>query len=301
MDDSLKHVPLCEELVAITDDIKEALVLRQMLYWVPRMHDTDAYIKEERSHLADEDEAAITLTHGWVHKTGEDIASETMIGSGKTGRRRLASLVEKDYLEERERQNSDWDRTREYRPNVAAIQDDLQSEGYDLQTVVGKDWPVFESLFKLSGRSGQADDSGNQTDDSGEQVADSAPAHNAPTRSETTTETTTESEPRTREEMSDTIINVLRDVGTLTSRLESKAIQLAHELEGEYDPRIVANALREDLGGTLRAWNPNVFKDNVLPRYMEQLVDSKPKNQQEVRGGGQKVDHKPDNPKASMR
>jgi len=279
MDDSLKHVPLCEELVAITDDIKEALVLRQMLFWVPRMRDTDAYIKEERSRLEGDPDDAVSLSHGWVYKTGEEVANETMIGSGKTGRRRLSKLVEKGYLNERERQNSNWDRTREYRPNVEAIQEDLKSEGYELQTVVGKDWPVFESLFRSSLPNRQVDDSTQQNDDSTDQGGDSAPAHYAPVRSETTPKNTAESSAPAREEdpdsdevgeMYDTLMQAARDELHAVKARHGRGLQkVAKTTAGKYAPETVAAALRDDLGGA-GGWGPDVFLDSVLPEWVRE-------------------------------
>jgi hypothetical protein len=102
-------------------------------------------------------------------------------------------------------------------------------------------------------------------------------------------------------EMFDVIVSVMREVGTLNQRLESRAYNLAKQLSGEYDPKIVQNALREDLDGSLRGWNGEVFKDSVLPEYVNSTTDTKPENAQELRGNGQQVHTRPDDIRTEIR
>ena len=102
-------------------------------------------------------------------------------------------------------------------------------------------------------------------------------------------------------EMFDVIVSVMREVGTLNQRLESRAYNLAKQLSGEYAPKIVRNALREDLDGSVRGWNGEVFKDSVLPEYVSSTTDTKPENAQEIRGNGQQVHTRPDDIRTEIR
>jgi len=101
--------------------------------------------------------------------------------------------------------------------------------------------------------------------------------------------------------MFDVIVSVMREVGTLNQRLESRAYNLAKQLSGEYAPKIVRNALREDLDGSVRGWNGEVFKDSVLPEYVSSTTDTKPENAQELRGNGQQVHTRPDDIRTEIR
>jgi hypothetical protein len=44
----LKRVVIKEELVALTGDIIEAIILNQFLYWSERVEDFDKFIMEEK-------------------------------------------------------------------------------------------------------------------------------------------------------------------------------------------------------------------------------------------------------------
>jgi len=102
-------------------------------------------------------------------------------------------------------------------------------------------------------------------------------------------------------EMFDTLISVMREAGTLTGRKESTAQLLSEKLAGEYSPVIVKDALREDLDGSLREWSGKVFREEVLPRYVESMTDTKPESAQQHRGNGQQVHTKPDDPRTEIR
>ena len=142
-----KRAVLCEELTAITDDAKEAIILHQLLYWVPRMRDVDAYIEEVRNQLqqgvdrnADVD---LPKANGWIYKSANELSEETMIGSDTTVRRRLRRLIEAGFIEERDSPHSEWDNTLQYRVDAAAIEAALQAEGYTLRTVMAADFPTL--------------------------------------------------------------------------------------------------------------------------------------------------------------
>lgn len=167
---SNRRAVITEELLSITDGIKEAIVLRQMLYWVVRHADIDEFIREERERIKKGGgDPEIELTGGWIYKSGDELADETMIGSGKTARRRLNSLVEKGYLRRRKNPHHEWDQTWQYRPNIDAIESDLRDNEYTLATVMGSDFPVIERLLEsvdsLYASIGQDDDSSGQSGD----------------------------------------------------------------------------------------------------------------------------------------
>ena len=258
MSDELKRVPLCEELVAITDDIKEAIVLRQMLYWLPRMDDVDKYLEEEvEPRTSDTD---IPLSHGWVYKTGETIANETMIGSHKTGRRRLSALVEKGFLLERENPHQKWDRTKQYRVDVRAIESALQEEGYTLRTVVGKDWPVLKRMAEKACGQGGAPDS--QPETSSEQPVQSREpdVHAIP---ETTTKTTTERVPARGEEESDEKEDTTDDPPTIDRVLElAQLVQVPETMAKDFYYYYEANGWKDfnSLRAALQRWKVNEHK-----------------------------------------
>ena len=142
----LRRAVIKEELVELTGDYKKAIVLNQMLYWSERVKDYDKFLEDEkrRSTLAmnqEEKERAIAfdemshlLTHGWIYKSMEELAFETLINCSKsTMKRYLDFLVEKNWLDRRNNPHWKGDNTYQYRLNIINIQKDLQNLGYALE------------------------------------------------------------------------------------------------------------------------------------------------------------------------
>ena len=127
----IKKVVLKENLAVLTGDPIAAIVLNQMLYWSERTRDADKFVLEEQERGGGE--LSITLMHGWIYKSSEELTEELMgIASISTIRRRLIDLVKNGWIDERNNPKYAWDRTLQYRPNIHKIQRDLMKIGYVL-------------------------------------------------------------------------------------------------------------------------------------------------------------------------
>lgn len=140
----LKRVVIKEELVELTGDFKSAIVLNQLIYWSERIKDTDDFLIEEKERIEkygnyefDSEKAEIlkdTLTHGWIYKKAAELAEDCLVGlSSTTMGRILKSLVSHGWIDERSNPIYKWDRTKQYRVNIAKIQHDLNKIGYALE------------------------------------------------------------------------------------------------------------------------------------------------------------------------
>lgn len=131
----LKRSVIKEELVALTGDYKDAIILNQFIYWSERVRDFDKYIKEEkercRNHGLDNNQE---FTKGWIFKKAEELSEETMLGLSKSNmRKHIKSLIEKGWLDERLNPIYRWDKTKQYRVNLKKVQQDLLNLGYSLE------------------------------------------------------------------------------------------------------------------------------------------------------------------------
>ena len=127
----LARVVIKEELVALTGDHVQALILNQFLYWSSRTRDYDRFLEEERKRDPD---ANVVPTHGWIYKSAEELTGEIMLSSSPaTVRRQISAVVEAGYLDSRNNPRYKWDRCLQYRPNILKIQADLQGMGYPLE------------------------------------------------------------------------------------------------------------------------------------------------------------------------
>jgi len=130
----LKRAVIKEELVELTGDYKSAILLQQMIYWSERVKDFDTFLKEERKRASNEESNQTDLTHGWIYKTSEELSDETMLNiTPESTRKYLKKLINKGFLHERRNPKYKWDRTMQYRVDIAFIQEELNKNGYNLE------------------------------------------------------------------------------------------------------------------------------------------------------------------------
>lgn len=173
--EKLKRAVIKEELVAITGDYIEAIILGQMMYWAERVNDFDLFIKEENERVikysvGEEQPQLKELLHGWIYKKASELKDEIMLpDSEKTVNRKLCSLVEKGYLERRNNPVIKYDRTYQYRVNYENIFTEMIKKGYmpqDYTVSLQFIYNVLKSVIEKSQR--QIDDCKGQTDFSNE-------------------------------------------------------------------------------------------------------------------------------------
>lgn len=130
----LKRAIIKEEYVEITGDVFSAVILNQFIYWLDKMRDVDEYITQERKRATENGSSVkIELTNGWIYKTAEELSNETMLGlSENTIRKYLQNLIDKGFLAVRTNENYKWDRTKQYRVDLVAVERALSEKGYHL-------------------------------------------------------------------------------------------------------------------------------------------------------------------------
>lgn len=130
-----ERVSVCREsLFKLTGSFAAAIVLNQFLFWAKCKADADAmYAKEIKAYENENGKLDFKPTYGWIYKSAEELAEETMLGISRTNIRRIVKqLVEKGYILERRNPNYSWDRTYQYNVNFEQIQHDLLKIGYSL-------------------------------------------------------------------------------------------------------------------------------------------------------------------------
>ena len=130
----LKRAIIKEEYVEITGDVFSAVILNQFIYWLDKMRDVDEYITQERKRATENGSSVkIELTNGWIYKTAEELSNETMLGlSENTIRKYLQNLIDKGFLAVRTNENYKWDRTKQYRVDLVAVERALSEKGFHL-------------------------------------------------------------------------------------------------------------------------------------------------------------------------
>ena len=129
----IRKVVLREDLLAITEDYKEAIILNQFLYWSERVKDADKLIEQENEIARRCGEIEREPLYGWIYKSAEQMADEILLGlSERQVRRYMSSLVDKGFIQRRTNPKYKWDRTFQYKINLVNIAIALKSKGYPL-------------------------------------------------------------------------------------------------------------------------------------------------------------------------
>ena len=130
----LKRAVIKEEFIAITGNFTDAVILNQFIYWAERVKDFDRYIRQENERAKKSGLATQELTEGWIYKSAEELAEETMLGLSKSNMRiHIKALEDAGYIDERTNPKYKWDRTKQYRVNLVKIVTDLHEHGYELE------------------------------------------------------------------------------------------------------------------------------------------------------------------------
>lgn len=156
---SYKRAVITEELIDLTEDTLTALILKQCIYWSTKTKDTSEYLKEIRKHKPHtathqecEDDVYDSIeslcNNGWFYKKADELKDELMVkDSINTIRRRMRTLKDKGYIEERNNPYNPWDKVLQYRVNLVQIEWDLREIGHTLATIMGKDYPIVKDAI----------------------------------------------------------------------------------------------------------------------------------------------------------
>lgn len=131
----LRRAVLKEELVALTGNPRNAMILSQLIYWSERIYDFDKFINEETKRSEAEGiDRNISPSNGWFYKTIDELVEELM---GLVARDKvmevLNEFVDIGFISKRRNPEYKWDRTNQYRVNIAFIQQRLFKIGYTLE------------------------------------------------------------------------------------------------------------------------------------------------------------------------
>lgn len=175
--DKLKRAVIKQELVDITGDTWEAIILNQFLYWSDRATDFDKFIKEENQRqlqfanlTEDKMLKEQPLLYGWIYKKASELKEEIMsTDSEVTINRKITNLVTKGFLDRRTNPHLRYDRTYQYRINFSKLVTALVKHGYTLE---GYKMDLSIYLESLKSLNLQNEDCNNQNEDSKAQIED---------------------------------------------------------------------------------------------------------------------------------
>lgn len=150
----LKRAVIKEELVALTGQWQEAVILQQLLHWTQTINQSDELIRQQVAAFKqmgmekEADEISSLIRDGWFYKSAEELADELMCMKKTQVNNYLNRLEEKKFF--KSVPFSPTKRTRYIKVNVRYIRDELAKLGYTLEGFVWDDEVKMPETQELS-------------------------------------------------------------------------------------------------------------------------------------------------------
>lgn len=130
----LRRNSLKEEMVALTEDTIDALLLNQLIKYQAMSRDREKFIEEEKKRLQHYGQAPnVYNERGWFYKTTAELIEESMISLAEsTVNTRIDRFEARGWLTKRKNLIDAWDKKTYYRVHVVEIDRQMLEIGYFL-------------------------------------------------------------------------------------------------------------------------------------------------------------------------
>ncbi len=134
-----KRITVKEELVALTGDAFQAVLLDRMIELTYEAERFDRLIIAEQARAESIGERiSMPLMEGWFFKKAEELAEEVLIiDSAKTVRKKLTELVDKGYVLEKNSEAYRFERTKLYKVDLKKLLDEFERLGIEPGKLIG--------------------------------------------------------------------------------------------------------------------------------------------------------------------
>jgi hypothetical protein len=117
----------------LTQDVTQALVLGQMLYWTKTLDTVNNWIFEENKRLAESDLPQHEYNYGWIYKSAREMREDLMCAFSEDAiQRAFSTLVTKGVFMTRSNPRVRYDRTLQYRIDLVFLRRLLKDRGYEM-------------------------------------------------------------------------------------------------------------------------------------------------------------------------
>jgi hypothetical protein len=133
----MKKAVLREDLMKITDDVVQAMVLGQMLFWTKTLDKVNDWLFEENKRLAEYDFPQHEYNYGWIYKSAKQMREDLMNAFSEDSiQRAFASLTKCGVLLKRNNPICGYDRKLQYRIDLILLRRKLKEIGWEMTDFV---------------------------------------------------------------------------------------------------------------------------------------------------------------------
>jgi len=129
----MKKAVLREDMMAVTNDLTQAMVLGQMLYWTKTLDKLNDWLFEENKRLAESDLPQHSYNYGWIWKSAKEMREDLMFAFSEDSiRRAFTALVNKGVFMKRNNPYVGYDRKLHYRIDLVFLRRLLKDSGFEM-------------------------------------------------------------------------------------------------------------------------------------------------------------------------
>ncbi len=129
----MKKAVLREDLMKITGDVVQAMVLGQMLYWTKTLDKVNDWLFEENKRLAEADLPQHEYNYGWIWKSAKEMREDLMFAFSEDAiQRAFSSLTQTGLLMKRNNPVLKYDRKLHYRIDLLFLRRKLKESGWEM-------------------------------------------------------------------------------------------------------------------------------------------------------------------------
>ena len=129
----MKKAVLREDMMALTQDLTQAMVLGQMLYWTKTLDKVNDWLFEENKRLAEVELPQHEYNYGWIYKSAREMREDLMNAFSEDAiQRAFSALVTKGVLMKRHNPIVRYDRKLQYRIDIVFLRRLLKDRGYEM-------------------------------------------------------------------------------------------------------------------------------------------------------------------------
>lgn len=129
----IKKAVLREDLMKLTDDVVQAMVLGQMIYWTKTLDRVNDWLFEENKRLAEADLPQHEYNYGWIWKSAREMRDDLMGAFSEDAiQRAFTNLAKRGILMKRNNPYVKYDRKLHYRIDLVLLRRLLLDMGFEM-------------------------------------------------------------------------------------------------------------------------------------------------------------------------
>jgi hypothetical protein len=129
----MKKAVLREDLMVLTGDLCQSMVLGQMIYWTKTLDKINDWLFEENKRLADSDQPQHDYNYGWIWKSAKEMRTDLFNSFSEDAiQRAFTALTNRGVLMKRNNPYLRYDRKLHYRVDLVLLRRLLRECGFEM-------------------------------------------------------------------------------------------------------------------------------------------------------------------------